>query len=195
MGSLHAYGFDIRCPAESWSVHGEGARCNYCDGHRGFDERLCCDYAPFVRIIFFLTLRFWLCRIDRHSGCTAGILSSNLVVWIPVVAGDVYPAHRIFYGRRHQAISCVPSFDEYVFRKFRLVWTSLIVITFCPVWPANLVACALFNTLHSREYSGFGKHYGMSRERFFFYGFTAAVIWCKDLVYVFRSVSSKRKTQ
>jgi hypothetical protein len=38
------------------------------------------------------------------------------------------------------------------------------------VWPANLVTCALFNTLHSQVYSGF-RDTGMSRERFSFMGF------------------------
>lgn len=46
------------------------------------------------------------------------------------------------------------------------------------VWPANLVACALLNTLHSQVYSGYGRYWGISRERFFFYGFTAAALWC-----------------
>jgi hypothetical protein len=46
------------------------------------------------------------------------------------------------------------------------------------VWPANLVTCALFNTLHSQVYSGF-RDTGMSRERFFLYGFLASFIWCE----------------
>lgn len=46
-----------------------------------------------------------------------------------------------------------------------------------PVWPVNLVTCALFNTLHSQVYSGFYDK-GMSRERFFLYGFLGSCIWC-----------------
>lgn len=46
------------------------------------------------------------------------------------------------------------------------------------VWPANLVTCALFNTLHSQVYSGF-RDTGMSRERFFLYWFLASFVWCK----------------
>ncbi|TFY70179.1 hypothetical protein EVG20_g2824 [Dentipellis fragilis] len=49
------------------------------------------------------------------------------------------------------------------------------------IWPANLVACALFNTLHSQQYPGFGQH-GISRERFFLYGFCAATVWCEQPV-------------
>lgn len=35
------------------------------------------------------------------------------------------------------------------------------------IWPANLVLCALFNTLHSQNYAGVGTRGGLSRERFF----------------------------
>jgi hypothetical protein len=35
------------------------------------------------------------------------------------------------------------------------------------IWPANLVLCALFNTLHSQNYQGVGSRGGLSRERFF----------------------------
>jgi hypothetical protein len=52
-----------------------------------------------------------------------------------------------------------------------------------PVWPANLVTCALFNTLHSQVYSGF-RDTGMSRDRFFLYGFLASFIWCMCALYV-----------
>ncbi len=51
------------------------------------------------------------------------------------------------------------------------------------VWPANLVTCALFNTLHSQVYSGF-RDKGMSRERFFLYGFLASFIWCMCALYI-----------
>lgn len=37
------------------------------------------------------------------------------------------------------------------------------------IWPANLVYCALFNTLHSQHYAGIGERGGLSRERFFVY--------------------------
>ena len=46
------------------------------------------------------------------------------------------------------------------------------------VWPANLVFCALFNTLHQQHYSGMGDRGGLSRERFFLYAFIASFCWC-----------------
>jgi hypothetical protein len=48
------------------------------------------------------------------------------------------------------------------------------------IWPAALVSCALFNTLHSEQYAGIGRLGGLSRERFFAYVFTGAFFWCMD---------------
>jgi len=57
------------------------------------------------------------------------------------------------------------------------------------IWPANLVTCALFNTLHSQVYSGFYDT-GMSRERFFFYGLIASCIWYIFPGYLFTALST-----
>lgn len=57
------------------------------------------------------------------------------------------------------------------------------------VWPANLVNCALFNTLHSQVYSGMGNRGGISRERFFFYGFMASAAWYFFPGYIFQALS------
>ncbi|KAJ6567567.1 small oligopeptide transporter [Mycena vulgaris] len=46
------------------------------------------------------------------------------------------------------------------------------------IWPNTLVSCALFNTLHSQNYAGVGKHPGMSRERFWLIAFIGTTIWC-----------------
>ncbi|KAI0034333.1 OPT oligopeptide transporter [Vararia minispora EC-137] len=58
------------------------------------------------------------------------------------------------------------------------------------IWPANLVACALLNTLHSQVYSGYGHKWGMSRERFFFFGFTAALFYYILPGYLFTALST-----
>lgn len=47
------------------------------------------------------------------------------------------------------------------------------------IWPANLVNCALFNTLHSQQYAGMGNRGGLSRERFFVYVFVGGFFWCE----------------
>ncbi|KAI0809297.1 OPT oligopeptide transporter protein-domain-containing protein [Irpex lacteus] len=55
------------------------------------------------------------------------------------------------------------------------------------IWPSNLVYCALFNTLHAQWY--IGKSSGVSRERFFIYAFTAAVVWYFIPGYLFTALS------
>ncbi|KAI0779970.1 OPT oligopeptide transporter [Fomes fomentarius] len=57
------------------------------------------------------------------------------------------------------------------------------------IWPANLVTCALFNTLHSQVYAGMGTRGGISRERFFFYGFLASTCWYFFPGYIFQALS------
>jgi hypothetical protein len=57
------------------------------------------------------------------------------------------------------------------------------------IWPANLVVCAFFNTLHAKTYAGIGNRGGMSRERFFFYGLAASAIWYLFPGYLFKALS------
>lgn len=60
------------------------------------------------------------------------------------------------------------------------------------IWPTNLVNCALFNTLHSTQYAGIGTHTGMSRERFFIYGFIGSFTWCEYCMRTFLSMISHK---
>ena len=57
------------------------------------------------------------------------------------------------------------------------------------IWPANLVVCALFNTLTAQTYACIGNRGSMSRERFFFYGFAASTIWYLFPGYLFQALS------
>ncbi|KAG6829206.1 hypothetical protein H0H92_005335 [Tricholoma furcatifolium] len=57
------------------------------------------------------------------------------------------------------------------------------------IWPANLVTCALFNTLHAQTYAGIGNRGGISRERFFFYAFCGGVTWYLMPGYLFTALS------
>lgn len=54
------------------------------------------------------------------------------------------------------------------------------------VWPANLVYCALFNTLHHQQYAGIGSRGGISRERFFLYAFIGSCAWFFFPGYIFQ---------
>jgi len=57
------------------------------------------------------------------------------------------------------------------------------------IWPANLVSCALFNTLHSQYFSGQGTRGGISRERFFLYVFLGSFFWYFVPGYLFQALS------
>ncbi|KAI0340457.1 OPT oligopeptide transporter [Trametopsis cervina] len=57
------------------------------------------------------------------------------------------------------------------------------------IWPANLVTCTLFNTLHSQQYAGMGTRGGISRERFFTYGLIAVFCWEFLPTYLFQALS------
>ncbi|KAK7443795.1 hypothetical protein VKT23_015576 [Stygiomarasmius scandens] len=57
------------------------------------------------------------------------------------------------------------------------------------IWPANLVTCALFNTLHQQTYAGVGNRAGLSRERFFLYAFIASFCWYFLPGYLFQALS------
>ncbi|KAI5123186.1 hypothetical protein M0805_003953 [Coniferiporia weirii] len=57
------------------------------------------------------------------------------------------------------------------------------------IWPANLVNCALFNTLHSQVYAGMGNRAGISRERFFSYAFLGSAVWYFFPGYIFEALS------
>ncbi|KAJ7822431.1 small oligopeptide transporter [Mycena leptocephala] len=57
------------------------------------------------------------------------------------------------------------------------------------IWPNTLVSCALFNTLHSQNYAGVGRHPGMSRERFFLFAFLGATAWYFVPGYLFQALS------
>jgi len=66
--------------------------------------------------------------------------------------------------------------------------TSLMNV-FSEVWPSNLVACTLFNTLHAKSYGGMGARGGISRERFFLYVCAASMCWYFLPGYLFQALS------
>ncbi|KAA1477025.1 small oligopeptide transporter [Dentipellis sp. KUC8613] len=57
------------------------------------------------------------------------------------------------------------------------------------IWPSTLVQCALFNTLHSQNYSGTGLRESMSRERFFLLAFIGSTVWYIVPGYLFQALS------
>ena len=57
------------------------------------------------------------------------------------------------------------------------------------IWPANLVTCTLFNTLHAQQYAGMGTRGGIPRERFFLYVFICSFSWYFLPGYLFGALS------
>ena len=100
-------------------------------------------------------------------------------------ARHVHPTHRFLDWGHLPSLFGQSPFYEYV-----SVSCSLSVpLNLATVWPANLVICALFNTLHSQTYAGFGHRGGINRERFFFYCFLASTAWYVVPGYLFQALS------
>ncbi|KAF8452254.1 OPT oligopeptide transporter [Boletus edulis BED1] len=57
------------------------------------------------------------------------------------------------------------------------------------IWPANLVYCALFNTLHAQVYAGIGTRGGLTRGRFFIYVWAGGLCWYFLPGYLFQALS------
>ncbi|KAF8518159.1 oligopeptide transporter [Hysterangium stoloniferum] len=106
-------------------------------------------------------------------------------------ATDIIAVQRVFYNQVFNF-----SYQWFVVMSTQLIGFSIggvarrfLVSPPSMIWPANLVYCALFNTLHSQEYAGIGTHAGMSRERFFTYAFVASMIWYFFPGYLFQALS------
>jgi hypothetical protein len=84
-------------------------------------------------------------------------------------ATDIIAVQRVFYNQVHNF-----AYQWMIVMSTQLIGFSIggiarrfLVSPPSMIWPANLVLCALFNTLHSQNYAGVGTRGGMSRERFF----------------------------
>ncbi|KZT03114.1 OPT oligopeptide transporter [Laetiporus sulphureus 93-53] len=106
-------------------------------------------------------------------------------------ATDIIAVQRVYYGQTYNF-----SYQWMVVMSTQLIGFSIggvcrryLVQPPSMIWPANLVTCALFNTLHSQQYVGMGNRGGISRERFFTYAFVAAVCWYFFPGYIFQALS------
>ena len=119
--------------------------------------------------------------------------------WLYEYQTDIVAVQRVYYNQIYNfSCACVPSnsctfslmlrnLDQWmVVMSTQLIGFSIggiarrfLVLPPSMIWPTNLVTCALFNTLHSQQYSGVGNRGGVSRERFFSYMFLIAFVWCK----------------
>ncbi|KAH7922249.1 small oligopeptide transporter [Leucogyrophana mollusca] len=106
-------------------------------------------------------------------------------------ATDIVAVQRVYYNQMYNF-----SYQWMVVMSTQLIGFSIggilrrfLVQPPSMIWPANLVTCALFNTLHAQTYAGMGTRGGISRERFFFYAWSAGVIWYFVPGYLFQAVS------
>jgi len=106
-------------------------------------------------------------------------------------ATDIIAVQRVYYDQRYNF-----SYQWFVVMSTQLIGFSIggvarrfLVAPPSMIWPANLVNCALFNTLHSQQYAGIGTRGGISRERFFVYMFIASFVWYFFPGYLFQALS------
>ncbi|KAH7881628.1 OPT oligopeptide transporter [Lentinula edodes] len=104
---------------------------------------------------------------------------------------DIIAVQRVFYSQNY----------SFLYQWFLTISTQLIgfsiggisrhILVEPPsmIWPTNLVTCALFNTLHSEHYAGMGNRGGLSRERYFWFAFTASFVWYFFPGYLFQALS------
>ncbi|KAJ7129479.1 small oligopeptide transporter [Mycena epipterygia] len=106
-------------------------------------------------------------------------------------ATDIIAVQRVYYDQTYNF-----SFQWLVVMSTQLIGFSIggiarrfLVQPPSMIWPANLVTCALFNTLHSTEYAGVGSRGGFSRERFFYIAFACSAVWYILPGYLFTALS------
>jgi len=106
-------------------------------------------------------------------------------------ATDIIAVQRVYYSQQYNF-----SYQWFIVMSTQLIGFSIggvarrfLVAPPSMIWPANLVTCALFNTLHSQHYAGIGDRGGLSRERFFLYSFIGSFVWYWFPGYIFIALS------
>ncbi|KAJ6559317.1 OPT oligopeptide transporter [Mycena sp. CBHHK59/15] len=106
-------------------------------------------------------------------------------------ATDIIAVQRVYYNQTYNF-----SYQWFVVMSTQMIGFSIggvarrfLVAPPSMIWPANLVNCALFNTLHSQYYAGIGARGGLSRERFFLYAFLGSFAWYFFPGYLFQALS------
>ncbi|KAL5513009.1 hypothetical protein ACEPAH_3407 [Sanghuangporus vaninii] len=106
-------------------------------------------------------------------------------------ATDIIAVQRVYYGQQYNF-----SYQWMLVMSTQLIGFSIggisrrfLVAPPSMIWPANLVSCALFNTLHSQEYIGMGSRGGWSREKFFTVCLIAGTVYYFFPGYLFTALS------
>ncbi|KAH9946707.1 OPT oligopeptide transporter [Amylocystis lapponica] len=147
--------------------------------------RLWARFMPSVKI-FGVSLNPGPFTLKEHVLIT--IMAT--VGWSSAYATDIVAVQRVYYDQTYNF-----SYQWMMVMSTQLIGFSIggicrrfLVAPPSMIWPSNLVVCALFNTLHSQQYAGVGTRGGLSRERFFAYAFTGAVIWYFFPGYIFQAL-------
>ncbi|KAG9002777.1 hypothetical protein FRB93_011379 [Tulasnella sp. JGI-2019a] len=148
--------------------------------------RACHLFLPDVKI-FGLSLNPGPFSIKEHVLIT---IMANVGAG-PGYATEIFAVQRVFYNQSWNF-----SYQWFIVMSTQLLGFSLggilrrfLVSPPSMIWPANLVFCVLFNTLHQREYAGIGNRNGMTRYRFFAYAFIASFLWYLVPGYLFTALS------
>ncbi|CAK5262981.1 unnamed protein product [Mycena citricolor] len=106
-------------------------------------------------------------------------------------ATDIVAVQRVFYHQQYNFL-----FQWLLVMSTQLIGFSIggvarrfLVQPPSMIWPANLVTCALFNTLHASEYAGVGTRGGISREKFFYIALACSFSWYLVPGYLFTALS------
>ncbi|KAF8920283.1 OPT oligopeptide transporter protein-domain-containing protein [Mucidula mucida] len=135
--------------------------------------------------IFGISLNPSPFTVKEHVLITASVGADS------AYATDIIAVQRVYYHQRYNF-----SYQWFIVMSTQLIGFSIggvarrfLVAPPSMIWPANLVNCAVFNTLHSQQYAGIGTLGGMSRERFFVITLLAAFAWNFFPTYLFQALS------
>jgi len=181
---------------QSRPIHNQGTCPHHHHGNSRIWAILCCVHSliymqvPSKRLYYRPT--WWLFResiITRFSTSAVRSFQPRTLFSYPCPPRSmddryINPDDGLLFWGHHAPLLGATSVHEHV------PFLSLHSVTHThPVWPANLVTCTLFNTLHSQHYSGIGSRDGVSRERFFVIVFFGGLLWQFMPSYLFQALS------
>ncbi|KAF7795143.1 hypothetical protein EIP86_006291 [Pleurotus ostreatoroseus] len=157
-----------------------------------------------AQLISFPLLRLWARVVPRVKVFGVQLnpgpfsIKEHVIITIMASVGsgsayatDIVAVQRVYYNQTYNF-----SYQWLVVMSTQLIGFSIggiarrfLVQPPSMIWPANLVTCTLFNTLHSQQYAGMGTRGGISRERFFTYVFIGSFCWYWLPGYVFQALS------
>ncbi|CAE6466178.1 unnamed protein product [Rhizoctonia solani] len=151
---------------------------------------------PMGRFLAYILPRWSVFGMELNPGPFS--IKEHVLVTVMATVGaaqayatDIVAVQRVFYGQTWNF-----GYQWMVVMSTQLIGFSIggiarrfLVSPPSMIWPANLVYCALFNTLHSQQYAGAGSRGGISRERFFLFAFFGSFAWYFLPGYLFTALS------